>query len=120
MNTFIEWMAPIAAICIGIIVLTIFFSLLGAIKDRYASVKYLKFKKVLKESDLVTVHLSSGKSVSGVRFVGFTDASSVKGVPYSLTNMALCETPEGRKYLIRADTIRMLEQQKTQQTGITT
>jgi hypothetical protein len=120
MNIFIEWMAPIAAICIGIIVLAVFFSLLGAIKNRFSSVKYLKFKKILKDADLVTVHLSSGKSVSGVRLVGFTDASSLKGIPYPLTNMALCETPEGRKFLIRADTIRMLEQQETQHTEITT
>lgn len=116
MNIFIEWMAPIAAICIGIMILAGFFSIIGMIKDRFSTVKYFKMKKFLKDSDCVSILLSSGKSVSNVRFVGFTDSSSFKGLPYSLANMLICETQDNRRIMIRADTIRMIEQENKIQT----
>jgi hypothetical protein len=118
MDIFIMWMAPIAAICIGIIVLTAFFTVLGAIKDRFPSVKYIKIKKLLKDSDFVTIHLTSGKAISNVKFVGFTDPSSFKGIPYQLANMVVYESTDGRRILVRADTIRMMEQQETSKSNL--
>ena len=111
MGIFIMWMGPIGAICIGIMALAVFFTLLGLVKDRFSSSKFIKIKKLLNQPETVTVHLSSGKTVPNVRFVGFTDPASLKGVPYQLSNMVVFETTDGRRVLLRADAIRIMEEQ---------
>jgi hypothetical protein len=42
--------------------------------------------------------------------VGFTDPNSMKGVPYQLNNMVVFETTGGKRVLLRADTLRMIEE----------
>jgi hypothetical protein len=112
MDIFIMWMGPIGAICIGIITLSLFFNVVGAIKGRFASAKFIKIKNLLTQPENVTVHLSSGKTVSDVRFIGFTDPASLKGVPYQLSNMVVFEASDGRRLLLRADAIRIIEEKK--------
>jgi multicomponent Na+:H+ antiporter subunit F len=97
---------------IGIMALAVFFTVLGAIKDRFSSSKFIKIKKLLNQPEKVTLHLASGKTVADVHFVGFTDPASLKGVPYQLSNMVVFETTDGRRVLLRADTIRMMEEQR--------
>ena len=112
MDTFIIWISAIAAICIGIVVLALFFTALNVVKDRFSSSKFVKIKQVLNNSELVTVHLSSGKTLSDLKFVGFADPSSFKGgVPYQLANMVVFESVDGRRILLRADAIRIMEEQ---------
>jgi hypothetical protein len=112
MENFIMWMGPIGAICIGVMALALFFTFLGRIKDRFSSAKFIKIKKLLNQPEMVTLHLASGKTVSDVHFVGFTDPASLKGVPYQLSNMVVFETTDGRRVLLRADAIRMMEEQR--------
>lgn len=112
MEIFIMWMGPIGAICIGIIVLTVFFKIIGYLGDRVSPVKHIKIKKLLSQSELVTAHLTSGDAIPNLKFIGFTDTASVKGVPYELTNLVTFEKLDGTTVLVRANRIKMIEGQK--------
>ena len=111
MNLFNETFGFVAAICIGIIVLTVFFLAVGYFRRATRGFDVVKLKGFIKDGKLVNVHLSGGKSVLGVRFVGFTDQSAGKGgVPYQLASMVVLETTKGARVLIRADAVRMIEE----------
>jgi hypothetical protein len=57
------------------------------------------------------VHLNSGRTFSGVKFVGFTDQGSAKsGIPYSLSQMVVCETVKGARIFFRAEAVRIIEE----------
>ena len=46
-----------------------------------------------------------------MRLVGFTDQNSVKGnIPHQLANMVVLETEKGARILIRADSVKMIEE----------
>jgi hypothetical protein len=110
METFNIWISVIGAICIGVMALGVFFTLLNAIKRRFSQTAILKLKGVFNTSGLLNVHLNGSKTVSRVKFVGFTDPNSMKGVPFHLKNMVVFENAGGKRILIRADTIRMIEE----------
>jgi hypothetical protein len=61
-------------------------------------------------SEWLKVHLNGSKTLAYVKFVGFTDPDSMKGVPYHLNNMVVFETAAGKRVSVRADTIRMIEE----------
>jgi hypothetical protein len=45
------------------------------------------------------------------QFVGFTEQNSAKGViPYQLASMAVFESETGSRAMVRADSIRMIEE----------
>jgi len=74
----------------------------------------VKLKGFIKDGKLVNVYLSGGKSVLGVKFVGFTDQNAGKaGVPYQLSSMLVLETVKGSRVLIRSDAVRMIEEVET-------
>ena len=111
METFNQVLGLVAAICIGIIVLTVFFTGIGYFKRRTASFDIVTLKRFIKDDRVVNVHLSGGRTYSGVRFVGFTDRSSVKsGVPFSFSQMVVCETAKGARIFFRADAVRVIEE----------
>jgi hypothetical protein len=110
MEAFTLWISGIGAICIGIMVLAIFFKLLNAIQRRFSKTAIIKLKGIFTNSELLNVHLNGAKTVSHVRFVGFTDSNSMKGIPYQLNNMVVFETTDGKRVLLRAETIRMIEE----------
>jgi hypothetical protein len=111
MDTFYQVFGFVAAICIGIIVLAAFFTVVGYFKRRTSSFDIVKMKRFIKDGRTVNVHLSSGRIFSGVRFVGFTDQSSAKGgIPFSLSQMVVCETSKGARILFRAEAVRVIEE----------
>jgi len=110
MDTFIIWISGIGAICIGVMVLATLFTLLSAIKQRFSKTAIIKLKGIFKTTEWLNVHLSGGKTVLHVRFVGFTDPNSMKGVPYHLNNMVVFENADAKRILLRVDTIRMIEE----------
>lgn len=111
MDSFYQTFGFIAAICAGIMTLTLFFTVIGYLK-RLTSGGFdvMKLKGFIKEGRLVNVHLSGGKSVLGVRFVGFTNASGKAAIPHSLSSMVVLETEKKTRILIRSDTVRMIEE----------
>ncbi len=110
MEAFLNSMSIIGALCIGIIILSIFFTLLNSSKRRFSQVNLIKLGGLFMTSDFLNVHLSSGKSVYRVKFIGFTDAESMKGIPHQLTNMVVFENAHGKRVLLRPDSIRMMEE----------
>ncbi len=111
MDTFNQVFGFVAAICIGIIVLTAFFTGLGYLKRRTRGFDIVKMKGFIKDGRLVNVHLSSGMVYRGVRFVGFSDQSSTKGgVPFQLSQMVVCETVKGARVLFRPEAVRIIEE----------
>ena len=97
--------------CLGIIILTLFFTVVGHFKKDTRGFDVVKLKGFIKDGKLINVYLSGGKSVLGVRFVGFTNQGAGKGgVPYQLSSMVVLETTKGARILIRADSVRMIEE----------
>ena len=111
MDTFYQVFVFVAALCAGIIMLTVFFTAVGYFKRATRGFDVVKLKGFIKDGKLINVYLSGGKSVLGVRFVGFTDQSAGKsGVPYQFSSMVVLETTKGARVLIRADSVRMIEE----------
>ena len=78
MDTFSQVFGFVSAICTGVIALTSFFAVVGYFRSRTRGFDIVKMKRFIKDGRVVNVHLSSGWIFAGVRFVGFTDQSSVK------------------------------------------
>src|SRR5260221_3634595 len=111
MDTFYQVFGFVAAICIGIIVLTAFFTAVGYFKRKTRGFDILKLKGFITDGKLINVYLSGGKSVLGVRFIGFTDQSAGKGgVPYQLSSMVILETTKSSRVFICAESVRMIEE----------
>lgn len=111
MDTFYQVFGFVAALSAGIIILTVFFTAVGYFKRATRGFDVVKMKGFVKDGKLVNVYLSGGKSVLGVRFIGFTDQSAGKGgVPFRLLHMVVLETPKGARVLIRSDAVRMIEE----------
>jgi hypothetical protein len=112
MDAFLTTFGAIGAIVLEIVLLTIFFKLLGLIQWMVGRPAVVKIKGLLKDAAWINVHLAGGKILENVRFVGFTDASSIKDgrIPYQLANMVVLETIEEKRILLRADLIRMIEE----------
>jgi hypothetical protein len=95
----------------GIIVLTVFFKLIGWIDRRsVAGTTRIAFKGVVDRKTLVVVHLATGRTIENVRLIGFTDSGSIKGpFPYELQNLVILEGVDGRRLLVQSRQIRMIE-----------
>ena len=111
METFYELFGYVAALCAGIMILTVFFKILGALSQSSRGFEIVKMKGFVREGKLVNIHLSGGKSLIGVRFVGFTEGNSNKGgFPFQLSNLVVLENTNGTRVFIRADSVRMIEE----------
>ena len=111
MDLFYQTFGFVAAICAGIIILTVFFTAISYFKRATRGFDVVKLKGFIKDGKRVNVYLSGGKSVLGVRLVGFTDQSAGKGgVSYQLSHMVVLETAKGARVLVRSDAVRMIEE----------
>ena len=112
METFSQVFGFVAAISAGIIILTIFFTGLSYVKRLFGGASIVKMKGFLKDGKLVNVHLSNGRIIEKVRFVGFTDQSSAKNlnIPYQLSSLVVLESAKGARILVKADAVRTIEE----------
>jgi len=111
MDTFYQVFGFVAAISLGIIILTTFFAVIGYFKRATRGFDIVKMKGFIKDGRLINVHLSSGKTLLGVRFIGFTDQVSGKGgVSYNLSHMVVLETSKGARVYVRSDSVRIFEE----------
>ncbi|MFH1747443.1 MAG: hypothetical protein ABIG44_10415 [Planctomycetota bacterium] len=111
MEYFIQWLSAIGAICIGVMLLAAFFMITSAIGRRVSSAKTVLVKGFLPEAKRVDVILTSGKVIKSVTFQGFTSRASEKNhVPHHLANMAVFHDANGRRIMIRPDSIRIIEE----------
>ena len=112
MEMFYTTFGFVGPIVLGIVILAIFFKVLGILQAKMGAPAIIKMKSFLKDAAWINVHLAGGKLLERVRFVGFTDHSSVKGghIPYQLSNMVVLETAAGKRILIRSDAVKMIEE----------
>jgi hypothetical protein len=111
MDTFHQVFGFVAAVSLGIIILTAFFTIIGYFKRATRGFDVVKMKGFIKDGHLINVHLSSGKILSGVRFIGFTDQSAGRtAIPHRLSGMVVLETTTGARVYVRADSVRMFEE----------
>ena len=112
METFSQVFGFVAAISAGIIILAIFFTALGYVKRLFGGASIVKMEGFLKDGKFVNVHLSDGRVIEKVRFVGFTDQSSVKNmnIPYQLSSLVVLESGKRARILVKADAVRTIEE----------
>jgi hypothetical protein len=111
MEQFGQTLGVVAPIVGAIMVLTVFFKVVGWMSGRFpASTTRIAFKGVLDARTRATVHLSNGTTLENVRFIGFTEAGSAKHpFPFELQGMVILEHPDGRRTMVPAKLIRMIE-----------
>ena len=114
MENFYAVFGPVAALCGGIIILTVFFTAIGYFKRTTRGFDVIKMKGFIKSDRLINIYLRNGKTLSEVRFVGFTDQSSANtGIPHHLSKMVVLETVKGVRMYIRSDSVQMFEEIET-------
>jgi hypothetical protein len=112
MEMFYTTFGFVGAIVLGIVILAVFFKVVGLLQAKMGAPANIKMKGFLKDAAWINVHLAGGKLLERVKFVGFTDQSSAKGghIPYQLSNMVVLETAAGKRILIRSDAVKMIEE----------
>src|SRR4051794_38122172 len=110
METFVQVFGFVAAVSIGVIALTLYFAALDYFKRGTKSFDVVRGNGFIRNGKPINVHLNAGKSLQGVRFVGFTSSAGKDDLPYQLSGMVVLENAKGGRILVRADTVRMIEE----------
>ena len=111
MNTFYETFGFVAALCAGVIILAVFFTSLGYFKRAIHKSGIVAVSDFVRKDKRVSVQLRSGRTLPNVRFLGFTESSSANGaIPHQLSCMAVFESEDSRRIMIRADSIALIEE----------
>lgn len=111
MDVFYQVFGFVAAVCLGIMILTGFFTAISFFKRTKRGFNVLPQKGFVRDGKQIHVHLRSGKSLQGMGFVGFIDQSSGNsGVPFPFLGMLVLVNTQGSRVLIRADSVMMLEE----------
>ena len=94
MEMFSSTFGFVGAVVLGVVILTVFFKLLGLFSSKKSVPTIIKMNGFLKDAAWINVHLAGGKLLERVKFIGYTDPSSAKGgyIPYQLSNMLVLET----------------------------
>ncbi len=112
MDTFYDAFGIVAALCAGIIILAVFFSVVGYFKTALGGAGIVKLNGFVRDGKLTNLHLDSGQVWQGVRFVGVINQNSIKGgaIPYQFANIVVFESLQGARLWIRADAIKAIEE----------
>lgn len=111
MQTFEQTIGVVGPIVGAIIVLTLFFKLLGWVGRGSASgTTRIAVKGIFDGNTSTTIHLSNGDTLEDIRILGFTKPPSIKeGFPHELSGMVILQHPDGRHTIIQAKMIRRIE-----------
>lgn len=111
-ETFFVTLGPVAAIVAGIVTLSLFFAGLNYISHLRGRPGIVPFKGIIDEKKRANVFLDEGRSINGVRLIGFTGAAAAKGinVPYQFSSLAVFESENGKRYFVRPDAIKYIEE----------
>src|SRR6516164_4758101 len=112
MEMFYTTFGFVGAVVLGIVILTVFFKVAGLLQTKMGAPALIKMRGFLKDAAWINVHMAGGKILERVRFVGFTDHATGKGghIPYQLLNMLVLESAAGKRILLRADVVKMIEE----------
>jgi hypothetical protein len=99
----------VLCLALAVMVLAVFFTVLSRLGNRGAKPETMAVRGVLKKDTWAAVHMSDAETFERVRFIGFTNAESLKThLPYDLNGTVILENEEGRRFLVRAKAIRMI------------
>jgi hypothetical protein len=99
----------VLCIALGIMALALFFTALSWLGNRGAKPETIKVRGILRKDTWAMVHMVGAETFERVRFIGFTNTESIKtNLPYDLNGMVILEDPEGKRYIVRAKSIRMI------------
>lgn len=113
MQMFYDTLAVVLAISIGIMVLSVFFWLLAKIDNKLRKpANLLHVKGILDKGQRINIHFNRSQTMMNVRFAGIISEKQAEkgGLPYQLVGMMVVEDAEQKRFLVKADTIRMVEQ----------
>jgi hypothetical protein len=112
MEPFLNTFGIVAGLVLGIVILTLFFKLVWFIQSKVSRTDFVKVNGLLKDAKSINVHLEDGTILEHVAFVGFIDSGLTKDgrIPYQFVNMVVLETTEQRRILVKADSIKMIEE----------
>jgi len=119
-ETFSTFGVAILCIALGIMALSLFFSLVSFLSSRGGKPETIAVRGILKNDTWATVHLSNAETFDRVKFVGFTNAASMKNqLPYELNGMVILEDESKKQFMVRAKAIRMIVVDPDQQSTAT-
>jgi hypothetical protein len=121
MDAFEQTFGAVFALCLGVMVLTLFFkgvACLGGLFDK-SDKTVIKSQSFIAADTLVKVHLDRGHIIDRVTFLGFA-LTTVKGqthgqgLPFELARMAVFKKGDGAKIYVPARAISSIEELPTQ------
>lgn len=101
----------VAVLCIvlGIISLSIFFTVLSRITRSGSTPVTLSVEGVLTKDTWAKVYMTGSEDFERVRFIGYTNSESMKNnIPFELNGMVVLEDVHGCRFIVRAKLIRMI------------
>lgn len=110
METFLQTIGWVAALCLGIAFMTVFFMLMHSLGRYMRGERLETVRGFLRTGHLVRVHLTTGKTLDSMRFQGFTPSGDGKNLPHELGKMLVLEDAAGGRVLIRSNIVRMIEE----------
>lgn len=111
MHPFVQTISVIGPIVLAIVFLTLFFKLSARVERKSTGEgNPYKFRGVVDKNTRVTVHLNNQNSFENVLLVGFINSGTGKvAMPYEWQNLVILEEPDGRRFLIPAKQLKMIE-----------
>ncbi len=112
MQLFYDTLSVVLAISAGIMILSVFFWGLAKIASRLHDPKLLQVEGILNKGQRINIHFNRNQTMTDVRFTGIvTQKNTANGaLPHHFIGMLIIEDSEQKRFLIKADTIRMIEQ----------
>ena len=114
MDAFAQTFGAVAALCLGIFAVTLFFKAINYLGGvvRGTSGKILVAQDFIRQDALVTVKLTGAETLDRVKFIGFTK-SQIQGkdaMPFQFTRMAVFENSAGERIFIPSATIQYIKE----------
>jgi hypothetical protein len=117
MDAFTQTFGGVLALCLGIIILTVFFKTLGYLGRLWsgAETTVIKSQSFVAEKAIVKVFLKDGEILDSVTFLGFSQTSTShrspgQGLPFELNKMAVFANPDGTKIFVAPKAINSIHE----------
>jgi len=111
MHPFEQTISVVGPVVLAIVFLTLFFKIAARVERKSTGEgNPYKFRGMVDKNTRVKVHLNNQKSFDDVLLIGFINPGTGKiAMPYEWQNLVILEEPNGRRFLIPAKQLRMIE-----------
>jgi hypothetical protein len=117
MDAFWQTLGGVLALCIGVIVLTLFFKGIGYLSTllNRSETTVIKTQTFIAASSLVKVRLHGGHILDHVTFLGFTNSTARgqnagHGIPFEISRMAVFRNQDMTKIYVPGSAIYSIEE----------